>query len=160
MPAKMKYTELAYTFLNVCEKIHQFLSSIKRCKQKKIDSFFSAWRWIFQLSVCLSVHMCMCACWSACHLTSIWFEGSDFSICPEPNLLNHQPWPSLTDNVSICNKNWIPVGAKCWSQWVWKHDFVQHTDDTDQLAGHDFLLVFRSGFRSTTVCVGGTFVEL
>ena len=32
---------VAYSFLNVCEKIHQFLSRIKkRCTQKKIGSCF------------------------------------------------------------------------------------------------------------------------
>jgi len=31
---------VAYTFLNVCEKIYQFLSSIKRCTQKKVGSCF------------------------------------------------------------------------------------------------------------------------
>jgi len=30
---------VAYTFLNIYEKIHQFLLSIKRCTQKKIGSF-------------------------------------------------------------------------------------------------------------------------
>jgi len=42
MHAKIKiYGIVAYIFVNVCEKIHQFLSSVKKCTQKKIGFFAS-----------------------------------------------------------------------------------------------------------------------
>jgi len=40
MRAKIRYKSIPYTFLNVCEKIHHFLSSIKKDTQKKIGPFY------------------------------------------------------------------------------------------------------------------------
>ena len=43
MHTKIKYTGIvAYTFLNICEKIHQFLLSIKKMHTKENWFFFSA----------------------------------------------------------------------------------------------------------------------
>ena len=48
MLAKIKYTFIvADTFLNMCEKIHRFLSSIKRDAYKRKLVLFSASRCIF-----------------------------------------------------------------------------------------------------------------
>ena len=37
---KLNKRNCTYVFLNVCDKIHQFLSSIKKDAHKKIGSFF------------------------------------------------------------------------------------------------------------------------
>ena len=46
---------VAYTFLNVCEKINSFRQTLKRCTQKKLVSFFCVTVYIGKLSA----HMCL-----------------------------------------------------------------------------------------------------